>query len=217
VKDTPQVIVRIAERKYGLRLKGGFRYRRQLASFRSICSGEAKYGELDLYRAGSDLFCKMVAWLPRRQPQEGRSGVLYVRTAPDALLVAFNAKDEALWRYNADQVRRWTAEHSTRLQRWSEDTKAEERPYPRFAERREAAANKYHHRLHSSADQAAAHLANYAARRKLLAVDYNDSDRSYCTEYVWFHLRERIAMLLDERGIEFHVSEASGETAEKSS
>ena len=99
----------VAERNYRLRLKGGFQYRRQLASFRSMCSGDAKYGELDLYQAGGYLLCKMVAWLPRREAQE-RSGALYVRTINDALIAAFNAKDEELWRYNADQVLRWAAE-----------------------------------------------------------------------------------------------------------
>jgi hypothetical protein len=213
VEDTPQVTVRIAERKYTMRLKGGFRYRRQLASFRSICSGEAKYGELDLYQTGRDLLCKMVAWLPRREAQE-RLGVLYVRTAPDALLVAFNAKDEVLWRYNGNQVRRWAAEHAKQLQRWSEDTKAEERPLPGFAERR-AAARKYHHRLNTSADQSASYLANYAARRKFATVEYDDSDTSYCGGYVWFRLRERISMLLDERGIEFQVKNASVKVTKK--
>jgi hypothetical protein len=156
----------------------------------------------------------MVAWLPRREARE-RLGILYVRTAPDALLVAFNAKDQALWRYNGDQVRRWVAEHAKQLLRWSEDTKAEERPLPRFAEKRAAAARKYHHRLNTSADQAASYLANYADRGKFATVEYNDSDTSYCAGYVWFRLRERIGMILDERGIEFRVKNASVEATKK--
>src|SRR5205807_10431370 len=38
-----------------LRLKGGPRYRRQRLAFLSMCSGEAEYGELALYRQGTDL------------------------------------------------------------------------------------------------------------------------------------------------------------------
>ena len=66
VEERPQVTVRIADRRYVLRLKGGPRYRRQRLAFLSMCSGEAEYGELALYRQGTDLFCKMVAWLPRK-------------------------------------------------------------------------------------------------------------------------------------------------------
>jgi len=213
VEDRPIVSVRVTQdKRFELRLKGGARYRRQLAAFRGMCTGEAQYGELALYQAGSDLMCKMVAWIPRRAEKK-LEGVLYVRTAPESLLVAFNAKDEKLWIWNADHVKRWAAEHAQHLQRWSEDQKAEQRPVPEFAERRAAAAKKYHHRMHTAADQAAAYLANYAARRRFAVVEYNDSDKSYFEKFVWYRLKERLAIALDERGITFSEPSAAKKTA----
>src|SRR5690606_24643887 len=71
-----------------LRLRGGHEFRRQLASFAAIASGDAVRGQLDLYPKDSAIMCKMVAWLPRRVPAAGLSGTLHVRTMPDSLLRA---------------------------------------------------------------------------------------------------------------------------------
>jgi hypothetical protein len=198
-----------------LRLKGGWRYRRQLAAFRSMCSGEAKYGELALYRSGADLLCKMVCWRARPEEQQ-RSGVLYVHTTADALLIALSSEDKTLWRYNADHIRRWAAEHRKQLQRWAEDSKAEQRPVPDFAERRQANVTKYKHRMSAAAYQAAAYLAAYAARRKFAVVEYNDLEHAYCPDFVWSQLGDRIAMMLDEYGVEFRVSARTNNKTEES-
>jgi hypothetical protein len=64
----------------------------------------------------------------------------------------------------------------------------------------------------TAADQAAAYVANYARRRRFAAVEYNDSDKGYCEEFVWFRLRQRLQVLLDEYGIVF---QASGQQPEK--
>jgi hypothetical protein len=216
VEETPRVTVRIGEgRRLVLRLKGGWRYRRQLAAFRSMCSGEAKYGELALYRSGADLLCKMVCWRARPEEQQ-RSGVLYVHTTADALLIALSSEDKTLWRYNADHIRRWAAEHRKQLQRWAEDSKAEQRPVPDFAERRQANVTKYKHRMSAAAYQAAAYLAAYAARRKFAVVEYNDLEHAYCPDFVWSQLGDRIAMMLDEYGVEFRVSARTNNKTEES-
>ena len=205
VEDRPQVTFRIADRRVTVRLKGGFRYQRQLGAFRSMCLGDALCGELAFYRSSVDLFCKMVAWLPRHETQK-KSGCLYVRTAPDALLIAANQKDETLWRYNADQVRRWTKEYEVQRQRWSVDRKAEERPIASFNQRSQAAAQKYYHRLQKAAEQTAAYLSGYARRRRFETIEFNDSQRSYCPNFQWAELRSRIEALCEENGIEFRAS-----------
>jgi hypothetical protein len=205
IDETPRVTVLIADGPVMLRLKGGSRYRRQLAAFHAMCSGQAKYGQLHLYRSGPDLVCKMIAWLPRSDPKATQiSGALYVRTASEALLIAANAKNETIWRYNASHIREWVAERRTQLQRWREDSLAGQRPIPHPG-RRDAAAAKYSHRMSTAADQGAAYLAKYALRQKIALVEYDDSERSHCPEFVWFRLRERIAMLLDEHGVKFHL------------
>jgi len=206
IDDRPHVSVRIGDRRMTLRLKGGSRFRRQLSAFRQMCKGTATTGELALYRSGKNLICKMVAWLPRPSVEREREGTLYVRTASDALLIACNGKDEAIWRWNASQIRQWAAEHRKRLQQWSEDQKAEQRPIPAFAEARKQASLIYRRRMDTAVKQAAAYIANYAERRHFAAVEYNDSERAYCPEFAWFALKDRLKIALDERKIDFVVS-----------
>jgi hypothetical protein len=169
---------------------------------------------------------KMAAWLPRESPTPGGSrpavadrpdqlitGTLAVRTGKDSLLIARNPKDEVLWRYNGDHLRRWAAEHRNQLQRWSEDQKYEQRPVPAFADRRQAAVTKFRDRMNSATHEIAAQLAGYASRRHFARVRYDDNDRSYMGDgFPWYRLRTLIAEKLDARGITF---EASGELSEE--
>lgn len=205
-ENVPAVIARIGARKFSLRLKGGARYRRQLAAYHQIAAGTAKSGELTIYQPGDELMCKLVAWLPRLERTSVREGsILAVRTAPDAMLIAVSAKDEIIWRYNADQVSRWVAEHREQLQRWSEDTKAEERHVPAFAARRQQTTQKYHNRMQSICYQAAAYVAGYASRRRLATVRYDDRERKWCKDFPWETLRSRLSVILDERGINLEI------------
>lgn len=200
--ESPVVMVRIGDRKWSLRLKGGPRYRRQLAAYRSMVSGEALYGEMALYEAGDHLMCKMVAWLPRHAPRD-LSGALYVHTSPESLLIARNDNGERVWSYHADQARRWTAEHRRRLQRWADDTKAEQGPVPGFQARRTQATEKYGRRLKTLCQQVAASTVGYAVRRKLKVINYDDRERSYCPDFPWAMLRDRLAELADAQGLEW--------------
>lgn len=199
-----------------------------------IIDGRAVPAELSLYeqransadhrpgltgRDGADqkfstrLMCKMVVWLPRDARTADRNGTLYVRTDTDALLVALNVKDERLWVENCDQLRRWTAEHARRLQRLSEDKKCEQRPRAKFQGRREAAALKYRRRLDSLCHEVAAHLANFAARRRFAVVRYDDTMQQYCPRLPWGKLRDLIEQKLDERGIQFERPDAKAGAA----
>lgn len=213
VEETPRITLgNIEGRRLALRLKGGWRYRRQLQAFRAMCSGEAKCAELSLYRKGTDLLCKMVSWLPRPQGLE-RSGMLQVRTTRDALLIALRSENEILWRYNADNVRRWAAEHRKQLRRWAEDSKAGHRPSD-LDERRRDKVTKYQHRMSTVAYQAAAYLAAYVVRGKFAVVEYDDLERGYCPDFVWGRLRDRTAVILSESGVEFRVTTHPSENME---
>ena len=225
--NVPLIDLRLAGGRWTLQLRGGSHYRRQLLAFRHIVDGEAVQGELAIYRkraSASDhrnavadrnsgrskqqyrVMAKLVAWLPKKPPLKG-SGTLYVRTDRDSLLIALNAKDERLWVLNADHIRRWEAEHRRRLNRWSDDTKAEQQPVAKFQSRREAAVTKYRRRLDSACHEAAAQLANYAARRRFAKIQYDDTDTSFCGRFPWFKLHSLIQEKVDARGIEFvHVS-----------
>jgi hypothetical protein len=120
--DQAIVSVRIEDGRYRLRLKRGPQFRRQMEAFRQVAEREAVAGELAIYDRDG-VMVKMAAWLPRAEDKGPRADVLTVRTGKDCLLIAVNAKDEALWRYNGDHLRRWAGEHRTQLQRWSEDQK----------------------------------------------------------------------------------------------
>jgi hypothetical protein len=160
---------------------------------------------------------KLVAWLPRPATTEGREGTLAVSTRPDQLLVAVDAKDERVWAYNADHLRRWIAQYERIRQRLAEDQKAEQRPVPSFAGRREAMTLKQRSRMDSAIQQIAAELAKFAQRRRFAVVRYDDADKSYLEKFPWFVLRERIAGKLDEYQIAFeHVASAAGRRAKAS-
>jgi len=212
-EDKPIVSLRIGERRLELRLKSGSQFRRQSAAFRLIARGEAVAGEAAIYQGGTGLgapvLVKLVAWLPRQAAQEA-TGTLYVRTVADSLLVAVNAKDEVLWRYHGDHLRRWAAEHRSALERWADDSKYENRPVPKFAERRADAARKFRDRMDSATHEIAAQLAAYAARRRFAVVEYDHTERAYCEAFPYFRLASLIAEKLDARGTQFVLKPASG-------
>jgi hypothetical protein len=156
--DQAIVSMRIGDDRYRLRLKRGPQFRRQIAAFRQIVEGDAVAGELAIYDRDG-VMVKMAVWLPRAEDKGPRADVLTVQTGKDNLLVPVNSKDEALWRYNGDHLRRWAAEHRKQLQRWSEDQKYEQRPVAAFAHRREAASRKFRDRMNSATHEIAALLA----------------------------------------------------------
>lgn len=223
--DQPVVSVRIGDGRWRLRLKGGPRYHRQIAALHTIIDGSAVKGELAIFRkktsspkadtkvggSGAYIKVKMVAWFPKKT-YRARSGTLHVRTDKDALLVALNAKDERIWVYNADQARRWVAEHRRRISRLSEDQKAEQRPVPSFEQFREQSARKFRDRMNSLIRQVAASVVGYADRRRMLKLEYNDSKDRFLEQFPYHELKSRISVLCNECGIEF----ASGGETEKS-
>ena len=232
--NVPLVLVRLGSRRWTLRLRGGREFRRQLAAFAQMVSGEAKAGELALYRrrvnasdhrngtherdsgkqlAHHRIMCKMVAWIPR-QPSRAGEGVLFARTDKDSLLIALNAKDERLWVLNGDQVKRWEAEHRRKLNRWSDDQKAENRP-PEFQSKREVSVMKYRHRIDSTCHETAAQLVNYAARRRFATIRYNDTEHGFVPRFPWDRLRSLLREKADAAGIEFELVDASGPVAKK--
>jgi hypothetical protein len=228
----PAVSVRIGDRRWTIRLRGGHQFERQLAGFAGFVDGSSIRGELALYdqrshksdhRNGVDgkdangrethsrLMCKMVGYFPRKKAREA-SGTLFVRTDSESLLVALNEKDDRLWVENCDHVRRWTAEHRRKLQRWSDDQKAEQRPTANYQSRRDMAARKYRDRMDSLIHEVSAHLVGYARRRRFSVIRYDDTVKSYCGQFRWFALKEKIEYKCDEAGIAFEYSSASKNT-----
>jgi len=209
----PVVEVRIGGSRWHLRLKSGQRFRYQISGLQRM----ADPGELAIYKAhDGTLLVKLVGWLRRdpKQPSDRRS-VLIVRTGKDHLLSALDNKSERLWVENCDHIARMIGEHRWKLQRWSEDQKAEQRPVPGFAARRREAAEKYHRRMDSAIQEVAAHVANFAQRRRYTEVLYDDSSR-WLESFPYAALEARLETNLDERQIEFVKEEGSKDEREDS-
>lgn len=228
----PAISVRLGTARWTLRLRGGHQFKRQLTGFAGFVDGSNIRGELALYEKrasksdhrngvyGKDsngrethsrLMCKMVGYFKRQKLQKA-SGTLYVHTDADSLLVALNAKNDRLWVENCDQVRRWTAEHRRHIQRWSEDQKAEQRPTANYQSRRDTAVRKYRHRMDSLSHEVSAHLVRYARRRRFAVIRYDDDVKTYCDQFPWFSLMERIEYKCDDAGIVFEHSSSSKNT-----
>jgi hypothetical protein len=224
----PGVATRFANDRWTLQLRGGHEFRRQFKVFKQMVGGDAKLGELLFYpmlgnagdhRSGSTgrktsggqpyfekLLCRMAVWLPRDK-SAAREGILHVKTGREALLVALNEKDECLWTYNADHVRRIIMARKRQLRRLAQDANADGRSRKRdgaaFTAHSELLKRKYRRRVNSLCHQVAASLADYAARRRFAKVLYNDGDHGYCQEFPWYELKARITEKLDARGIAF--------------
>jgi hypothetical protein len=215
--DQAIVSVRIEDGRYRLRLKRGPQFRRQMEAFRQVAEGEAVAGELAIYDRDG-VMVKMAAWLPRAEDKGPRADVLTVRTGKDCLLIAVNAKDEALWRYNGDHLRRWAGEHRTQLQRWSEDQKDEQTAGTGIRSSARDSGTEVPRRMNSTTHEIAAQLTGYASRRHFAQVRYDDSEHSYIGP--WYRLRSFIAGKLDARGIALEASaqpahETPGQLAEE--
>lgn len=215
----------LASERWKLRLRSGRhgRHRNSIAAqFDQIVSGEAIQGEAAIFRrraAGThrngdtdrdgggqrvpyEVVLKLVAWFPRQAGQGKLTGMLFVAPDPDGLLVAVNAKKDRLWAIHADHVWRWAASHKEQLARWSDDTKMEERRHrQRLASRREAASEKYRHRLDTAVKQIAAQTVGYARRCGFAAVRWVDGPER--AGFPWFALTARIGQLCCEAGIAF--------------
>lgn len=197
------VSVRFADQRVNFKLRTGARYFRQRSSVAAMINGTAIRGELALYRHGRELMCKIAGWFPRTGSVADRDGTLTVRTSAEGLLTAVNMKDEKLWQYHGDQVRRWIAEHEKVLQRWADDSKAEHRPIPPFAARRRAAVSKHRERMATAIHTMAAMAVNYAVRRKFATLLYDDTYREFAAKFPWFELAAKLKEKCDAAGLEF--------------
>jgi hypothetical protein len=192
-----------------------------------MVTGEAVRGELALYRirahdgklAGRPngdqkvkytVMCKMVAWFPRGEKGSPHPATnsLKVVTATDALLVALNARDERVWRYHGDHLRRWIAEHRRVLGRLADDQKAKQRSGPPFADRRSAAVVKYRNRISSAIREIAAQVVGYGARRGFGMLEYDDSVNDFSPEFPYAALRVQISRKCEAAGLKFDYANA---------
>jgi hypothetical protein len=104
---------------------------------------------------------------------------------------------------------RWQREHKHTLQRLAQDQKFEQRPVPTFAQLRERLVERQRDRARTAVQQIVASLVGYAMRRRFATIRYDDTDHSFCEQFPWFMLRERIATVCNEVRIRFEHTGAS--------
>lgn len=195
-----------------MRLRGGHRYRRQLAGLRHLIVHPELRGEASIYRRGNEVVVKVVGWFPRKT-NEHADGTLFLRTGKAEFLIGLNDADERLFIFNGDRCRRWIVRHANGLQRWREDMKFERRRPKResrkHAEDMQDACIKTNNRIKSFIDETAAQCVNHASRRRLARIVLDDSERSYFQDFQWHRLSELLAQKANAAGIHFERSSAA--------
>jgi hypothetical protein len=188
------------------KLKGGARYRRQLAGLKQVAGGSAIQATMELSERRIDeekhVVCKIVARFPK-QIAKDREGSLWITSTKDYLLSIWTdmeSKDgERLWLYHGEHVKRWSAEHRGRLQRLRDDRKA---GVPvKFSARMSRYAEKYNDRMNSATHEISAAVAKYVLRNRVSEVLYDDRDKGFCEGFPWHSLRTKIVDKLAFHGI----------------
>lgn len=193
-----------------LRLRGGPEMRRQLVGFRRIVSGEAKLGDVSLYKRGDRYLAGIAASFPNRDRESGVGPLMLVRTDPNALWVVevFGWTHPRIW--NQDHIRSVVKQHRIWLQRVSEDTKREKR-IPRKMRRHidQALADrcrKYHDRIKSFCQEMASELCGLAERLGCAALAYDDEVKTYLEGFNYSLLKTCVRNRLerpDSPGVRF--------------
>lgn len=212
--------------RFLLQLRGGREFRRQLRDFDALVEERAIKGELCIMRkrvggSGTDhgngtahrdsggqtvhtrVMLKMVGWFPRIEKCQG--GLLHLRTDAGCFLLALDNKSQRIRTWNADQLRRWNKEHQTRIQRWSEDQKCEQRPVASFQSRREMATRKYRNRIESFHKEIAAQVVGVCRRMRYGAVMLDTSCRTYMPRFDWSGFETVLFAKLNEYDIPLDV------------
>lgn len=196
---------RLPAGRINVRLKGGHRYKRQMAGVRWLIEHPELRGEAAIYRRGNDVMVKLVGWFPRRK--QDADGTMHVRTDPQSFLVGLNARDERLWIINGERAREWSRRYYHGLQRWREDQKYEVRNPHRLqrktAEDQQARTRKFRNRINTFVEQSAAQVVNHAKRRRLAIVRLDDTDHSFFSDFPWHRLVTGISQRCNAEGIIF--------------
>jgi len=228
--EEPCISVRLGDRRWSLRLRGGAEFRRQLKVWRQIKDGEALQGELALIgqlvtdsdhrngivqrdagggpRKTTRIMAKMVAWVPRHGPQ-AMEGILHVKTSHPAFIVYHVGTNGEPKHVHAEHVKRWEAQHRRRLQNMADDLKHEKR-WPAETRRNMLAAQdrwckKYRDRMSTFCHEVSAVITGFATRQHVATVSLDTTDRSFCERFPWHELIEKCRYKLDAVGIALEV------------
>lgn len=212
VSRRPAVSMRLGTTRFTVVLSGGQEFRRQLATFRKIESGEFNGGEVAIYRrrkfqgskSHSKVFVKLVATMPVHRQRSGRT--IFLHTDPAAFWVA-EINERQPWIVNADHIQRWKMRHAVYLQRISEDTKFEKRWPAKMRRKINASRNRRCDKMNARFDtwshEVSKMFVRFAERQGVDLVTYDDTIKSYLPSFDWFVLKTRLRDKLHQAGIAF--------------
>lgn len=174
----------------------------------------------DRENSGGQLFrsalrLEMSYYKPRLSREPGDS-ILNVRTGPEGLLTAIR-DDEKLWFYHADHAKRLVSKHANhlvRLQRLSDDRKAERRKPNRekrsYLSMVDAVCETDRNRMTSLCHEVSASLVQFAVRQHVATIVYDDKDKSFCGSFPWAKLSTMIQQKAHAARIKVEMVSASG-------
>jgi hypothetical protein len=204
--------IRIRDRRWTLRLRGGPQMRWHVDRLRQLASGIAEAGEATLYeipahasdhrgRGGTRVMVKLALWLPKPPPVAGTT--LRLRTDESALLLY----EGTSWRIDASDMRAVLATDARRRAELSASgigaRHATKHHRAALRQLRADQQQRCRQRIADACRVYAAHAAAYATRVQAAVVEYSDADQSALPHFPWERLRRHIAAKLDERGIRF--------------
>jgi hypothetical protein len=234
----PFLRFRLQSQRFTVRLRGGWKFARQVAALQKAAAQSELLGEVSLClrmvgnshhnggraraqpganRKKTEIIAAVSILLPRDQSVR-EDKTLIVKTSKDRLWQVLLEGREQLWDLNEDQAKRWVTAHRARLFRVSQDRKFE-----RCRPRKERAglngltndlSKKYEDRLADWAHKAARMLVNFARRQRCCRIEYDDRETDFCPGLPWFKLRSMCEQKSQECGIEFVHSSGSGEKAQ---
>jgi hypothetical protein len=195
--------------------------RRAYHTFCAMVEGACKGREIQLFlKAGGRLMVKFVVDVPVKDRGE-RNGTLLVATRPDALWAASHRGRPRDWFYNAQHIHELLQvmdRKQVRDQRLREDMKAEARRKgagrgPAARMRRESI--KQRDRVNTALHTAAKSLVNYADRKNMARIVYDDSCRDLAPTFPWSELALRVKEKAAAAGIELVTADAHRDTLAK--
>jgi len=170
------------------------------------------------------LMVKLVADFPRKTDHGARTEVMYLRTDPQAFwTAAIDGREMRPFILNGDHITRslWMMkrrheQHHAWLQRVSEDMKYEKR-WPLRVRRQtndayQKVCDKHRRRIDTWIKQMVAQTVNFAIRRGVGRIVYDDQNRQWTDSFPWHKLKTLLKQACDARGVHY-TDDKTGEEA----
>jgi hypothetical protein len=215
-----RVRVRLGDRWWTLRLRGGRDFAIHLQRLEQLRTGAALRGALSLrqvdaqtgdHRSGPTarrrLLLTVAGWFPRAQGTSSSPITMHVITEGSSLLVARLAGRGEVLRLHADDLRQRIAGYEVQRQRVMETLSVARRWVP---EERQALlassrqrSERHRRAMRTQLQQLAAAIASCARAHGAGVVSYDDSEDSFQRPFPWQSMRLAIAQACETRGVSF--------------